>query len=442
MPRPNVQLRARRERAPSQIAPGEPMTRAELAEAVNRYLWESTGRRYQLDAHTIARYERGAVCWPSAHYRSGLRHVLSADSDAELGFHPTHRGNTCHPANEGAAAGAGEAHALGEISEQLLKPHPIEPPTYDERLHPEVSDQDTDIEIDYFMADLRRVLGRYDMPDDGPVRRIGRLRQATRQVVSWRLNSEYSQLARCLPGLISELTRAAFSAAGSARSELMSLLAQAYRAADAIADKFGFSDLSARTIELMRWAAGESGDDVTIGTASYVRAETFFATQQFGYGRQMLETAATELQLRSAYTQRAVYGALHMRAAVAAARNQHSSRANDHLVEASEVARHVPDGLYAGTAFGPSSVRIHRLTLALDLDDLGTAFALAAGWAPPETVPAERRSHYYIDVARAQHRAGRAAEALDALSVARELAPEHVRVHAQANAVTAALSTS
>ena len=70
---PHRKLRARREGMPSRIAPGEEMGRAELAEAVNRYLWETTRKRYELDAHSIARYERGHVRWPGAHYRSGLR---------------------------------------------------------------------------------------------------------------------------------------------------------------------------------------------------------------------------------------------------------------------------------------------------------------------------------------------------------------------------------
>jgi hypothetical protein len=69
------------------------MSRSELAEAVNRHLWDTSGTRYGLDAHTIARYERGDVRWPSAAYRAGLRAVLSAATDAELGFFPTRRGN-------------------------------------------------------------------------------------------------------------------------------------------------------------------------------------------------------------------------------------------------------------------------------------------------------------------------------------------------------------
>ncbi|MDS1269274.1 transcriptional regulator [Lipingzhangella sp. LS1_29] len=69
------------------------MSRAELAEAVNKYLWRTTGTRHALDAHAIARYERGKVSWPSAAYRAGLKAVLSADTDTDLGFRPSRRGS-------------------------------------------------------------------------------------------------------------------------------------------------------------------------------------------------------------------------------------------------------------------------------------------------------------------------------------------------------------
>lgn len=91
---PNVQLRAMREATPSRLAPGDHMSRSELAQAVNRYLWETTGKRYELDGHAIARYERGAVLWPSAHYRAALRAILNVGSDSALGFRPTPRGAT------------------------------------------------------------------------------------------------------------------------------------------------------------------------------------------------------------------------------------------------------------------------------------------------------------------------------------------------------------
>jgi hypothetical protein len=86
MSEPNRLLRTARERMPSPSAPGEPASRAEVAEAVNAWLWETTRKRYALDAHYLAKLERGVARWPNAAYRSGLRHVLGVDTDSELGF--------------------------------------------------------------------------------------------------------------------------------------------------------------------------------------------------------------------------------------------------------------------------------------------------------------------------------------------------------------------
>jgi hypothetical protein len=86
MVEPNHALRAARERLPSRRVPGAPLSRAELAEAVNAHLWTRTGRRYELDDHLIGKWERGTVRTPSAPYRAALRTVLRIHSDADLGF--------------------------------------------------------------------------------------------------------------------------------------------------------------------------------------------------------------------------------------------------------------------------------------------------------------------------------------------------------------------
>jgi hypothetical protein len=96
----NAALRAARERLSSRLVPGESMTRAELAEAVNAWLWEHTGRRFELDDHLIGKWERGVVRQPIRQYRVALRAVLGVDTDAELGFHPP----SCR---QTGAAGAG-----------------------------------------------------------------------------------------------------------------------------------------------------------------------------------------------------------------------------------------------------------------------------------------------------------------------------------------------
>lgn len=67
------------------------MSRQELAEAVNAYLYTATGRRTHLDARYIGRLERGDNRWPRADHRLGLRAVLGAATDAEIGLYNLRR---------------------------------------------------------------------------------------------------------------------------------------------------------------------------------------------------------------------------------------------------------------------------------------------------------------------------------------------------------------
>jgi hypothetical protein len=67
------------------------MSRRELAEAVARWLWDNTGTRYDLDVHLVAKWERGEVRWPTAHYRAALRAVLGVATDRDLGFRQPRR---------------------------------------------------------------------------------------------------------------------------------------------------------------------------------------------------------------------------------------------------------------------------------------------------------------------------------------------------------------
>lgn len=87
----NHLLRAARERTPSRQLPDAAMARQELAEAVNAWLCENNRRLGALDAHYIARLERGAVRWPNEEYRAGFRAILGVLNDVDLGFFPRKR---------------------------------------------------------------------------------------------------------------------------------------------------------------------------------------------------------------------------------------------------------------------------------------------------------------------------------------------------------------
>jgi hypothetical protein len=68
------------------------MSRRELAELVNRYVWDNFRQRTGLDENYIGKLERGVVRWPNDLYRAGLRAVLGVGDDADLGFRATRGG--------------------------------------------------------------------------------------------------------------------------------------------------------------------------------------------------------------------------------------------------------------------------------------------------------------------------------------------------------------
>jgi hypothetical protein len=67
------------------------MSRQELTEVVNAHVFAATGRRVQVDGSYIGKLERGTHRWPRADCREGLRVVLGATADAEIGFYNVRR---------------------------------------------------------------------------------------------------------------------------------------------------------------------------------------------------------------------------------------------------------------------------------------------------------------------------------------------------------------
>lgn len=281
------------------------------------------------------------------------------------------------------------------------------------------------------MPALSAAIASYDVPDDGPVRGISDLRTAVATAEGWRLAAQYVRLAEATPTLLGELARALHQAAADARPEVAALLVSAYRSADAVAYKAGHRDLSARLVDVMRWAVPNADDPLLASTVSYVRTEVFFAAHAHDAGLRALEAAIDVAPRPTGRAAAAARGALHMRAAVIAGRAGRQDRADEHLAEARSLAGLTPEGIYQGTAFGPDSVRIHELSFAVSLGDDGVQRALdiAREWAPPRDMPSERRSGFYIELARAQTWAGRRADAFESLTVARRIAPQHTREH-------------
>lgn len=97
---PNELLRRARERLPSRQAPGEPLSRHEVAELVNQWVFDRHQKTVELDANYIGKLERGLIRWPQALYREALRAVLRVENDARLGFSGRRRSSPRTPATD------------------------------------------------------------------------------------------------------------------------------------------------------------------------------------------------------------------------------------------------------------------------------------------------------------------------------------------------------
>ena len=91
---PNEHLRFAREQFPSRRAPGERLSRQELAELVNQWIHDHGGERVELDENYIGKLERGVIRWPNPRYRQALRAILRASTDGQLGFYLRPRAGT------------------------------------------------------------------------------------------------------------------------------------------------------------------------------------------------------------------------------------------------------------------------------------------------------------------------------------------------------------
>lgn len=297
----------------------------------------------------------------------------------------------------------------------------------------------TDSRVHAAIPALRTAVATYDLPDDGPIPSLSELQLRVQESTQDRLSSHYTRLAKNLPELLRESARALHASGGRERQQTAEILTMAYRAADAVASKYGYDDLSDRIIELMRWSSTHSDNALLHASVAYVRTETYFANNDLASGLRRLELAIDAAPAPTTPDAAAARGSLHMRASVVAGALTDAETASMHIAEAHTLAEMVPDGVYLGTAFGPSSVHIHDVSTVVELGQGERALHIAQQWAPSLDLPAERRSHYYIDLAQAQLWQGLRSDSFESLQVARRIAPQHTRENPRVRETVAAL---
>jgi hypothetical protein len=177
-------------------------------------------------------------------------------------------------------------------------------------------------------------------------------------------------------------------------------------------------------------AADESDDPLVLASAARSGTHALLAVGRFDDAVELGEVAARWLRPKMGTGDPAalsLYGMLHLRTAVAAARNQDRSTATALLAQAGRAADQLGvDANYWQTSFGPSNVELHRVSAALDLGDI-TQVIDSAPRINVDHLSLERQVMHLIDLARAFSLVAKDDDALHTLLTAEQKSPGIVR---------------
>lgn len=283
-------------------------------------------------------------------------------------------------------------------------------------------------QLDGLIQPIRESLDVYDLgaDPDATSRSTAELGSEADTLCRLMRATSIKQVAAVLPALIHEATTAAYrSGSGEAWRTLGSL----YRTAYDVATKLGFHDLASIALDRMDWAAGRASDPLLAGLRQYMRALTYLRASDCRTGERLVRLGMSLLDQAEPGRERdVVTGQLHLGAAVVAGRGKDWDAARGHLAEAERIAaRTGPAETVYWTSFGPTNVKVHRVSVLAELDQYSEAVQAAQALAVPPDWPLSRRAHHHAEVARALLWIGRTDAAARNLMEARRLAPQQTR---------------
>jgi transcriptional regulator with XRE-family HTH domain len=297
------------------------------------------------------------------------------------------------------------------------------------------------------IAELRHEIIVYDLPPrdyDQPVPDLASLAQSVGKATRLRQAGSYAKLGADLPGLLRDLRAAAHTFTGTDQERVFGLLAESYDNARALAYKLGYLDLASLLVTRHAHAAARSSDPLEVAVGDTMRAHEMISVGEFRAAESLMDAslARVEPDVRDDHPATiAVYGYLHLEAALAAARRGDRVDADHRLSEAREAATRIgADRDDYRLAFGPTNVAIWSVALPVEYGDPVPALERAEAIHLPGGTPRERSSHYYIDLGRAHLQLGKLRDALDALITARRHSPLHTRYHPMVRETTRTIS--
>ncbi|WP_165988501.1 helix-turn-helix domain-containing protein [Streptomyces sp. YIM 98790] len=292
---------------------------------------------------------------------------------------------------------------------------------------------------------VMREMRRYDLAPvfDGSPRPAAALWRETAALHRLRDNAANTKILQLLPDLLREARALAEAGTGHEREEAFGVYAVACKFAHTAAHALGHPELIAMACERAAWAARLSGDELLPAVADWMRVWDMWATADWGDSLALSDKAlrgVEPLYRRGDAAAVRVWGSLHLRAAVSAARagGIREAEARHRIEQAAEAAGRLP-GLgfdRHSLTFSAGNVRIHAVNVELEMAQHDAALRLHQQ-LPSSVItalPRSRRGHYRLDLSRAYLWSGDRDRALSELEAAERTAPQLIRNHPIARA--------
>ncbi|MGH3701641.1 MAG: helix-turn-helix domain-containing protein [Pseudonocardiaceae bacterium] len=279
--------------------------------------------------------------------------------------------------------------------------------------------------VDAGVKALRLVIQRvnFDSPG-GHVLPVELLQQRVHSVLAEHDRCEHEAVGVALPALVADLHTSI--AAGRDVAELLALAALLHvngthswlRSAGAN------NDLCFDAARLGRAAAQELGEPATVAVAAFGSVNGLIASGDFDLAR--MELDRLDLRPTNPETEQ-LAGALAVTRSLLAAAQKNMSQIDGPLDMAAELAERTGERNAYYLGFGPASVGVWRMSVALENGDPSRAAAVAETIRPESLATLPRRATYWTDYGRALARVrGRDDEAVIAFRRAEKISPGKV----------------
>ncbi|SNY88667.1 Helix-turn-helix domain-containing protein [Nocardia amikacinitolerans] len=270
------------------------------------------------------------------------------------------------------------------------------------------------------------------------------LRADVDRVTRRRQAANLLEVMRQLPDLAEALNTSALEARGSERDVVHGLIIEASNVARMVLNQLGYHDLAWTAVDNAATAAAELGDPLMSACAAWDRCGVLLHTGSLGEVITIAEAALTELRdyMKEPTPQvLSLWGALHLRCAVAAARRCDAIAAWGYLAEAEATATRLGnDRNDFQTVFGPTNCSIHAAEVAVELGRPDIALRRHVSIDLSALTSIERHTRHRIDVGRAYGQLKHDAAAVEQLKQAVALAPHYVYNHPMARDLVGALA--